>query len=288
MVGGGPAGLEAARVSAERGHRVVLMEAGARFGGQILVAAYAAERRDLIGIVAWRRAELERLGVATRLHTMAERDDVLAEAPDAVIVATGGVPDLDWLPGAELCDSVWDVLTGVVQAKHDVLVYDGTGRQAAPSCALHLAGAGRSVTIATPDDALAVEMPYADRTGFRKEIALRGIRSIVDARLIRVERAGNGLVAILRNEYTGQETGIETAQVVVEHGTVPMDVLYHDLRGLSANDGVTRLETLMGRPGAPADLAQAEGFTLHRIGDAVSSRDIHSAIHDAYRICSAL
>jgi len=285
VVGGGPGGLEAARVLAERGHRVVLMEAGARPGGQILVAAHAAERRDLIGIVDWRVAELERLGVETRLNTFAEADDVLAEAPDAVIVATGGVPDLDWLDGAEFCDSVWDVLTGSVQAKDDALVYDGTGRQAALSCALRLAGEGKAVTIATPDDALGLEMPYSDRTGYRKEVAERGIRSLVDARLTRVLRAGNRLVAVMTNEYTGHEIRIEAAQVIVEHGTVPMDDLYGALRGRSANDGVTRLDTLMRRGD---EAPPAGGFVLHRIGDAVSSRDIHSAIHDAYRIGSGL
>ncbi|TNC09987.1 FAD-dependent oxidoreductase [Methylobacterium terricola] len=286
VVGGGPGGLEAARVAAERGHRVVLIEAGARLGGQILIAASAAERRDLIGIVDWRVGELARLGVETRLDTFAEAGDVLAEAPDAVIVATGGVPDLDWLDGAELCDSVWDVLTGSVPGKDEVLVYDGTGRQAALSCALRLAGEGKTVTVATPDDALALEMPYADRTGFRKQVAQRGIRSIVDARLTRVVRAGNRLVAVFSNEYGGHEIRMETAQVIVEHGTVPMDDLYGSLRGRSANDGVTRLETLMrgGDVPPPAD----GGFVLHRIGDAVSSRDIHSAIHDAYRICSGL
>ncbi len=127
VVGGGPAGLEAARVSAERGHRVVLFEAGAKLGGQLLSAVRATWRRDLIAIVDWRAAELERLGVEVRLNRYAEAADVLAEQPSAVIIATGGLPDTEWLDGAEHCTTVWDMLVDASQAKDDVLVYDGTG-----------------------------------------------------------------------------------------------------------------------------------------------------------------
>src|SRR5262249_18314053 len=110
VVGGGPAGLEAARVAAERGHKVVLFEAAPQPGGQRLIAVRAPWRRDRIAIVDWRAAELERLGVDLRLNRFAEADDILAESPDAVIVATGGVPDTEWLDGAEHCTTVWDVL----------------------------------------------------------------------------------------------------------------------------------------------------------------------------------
>ncbi len=80
VIGGGPAGLEAARVSATRGHKVVLLEAASQLGGQLVMAARASWRRDVIGIVDWRCAELERLGVDVRLNTYAERGDVLVAA----------------------------------------------------------------------------------------------------------------------------------------------------------------------------------------------------------------
>src|SRR5579883_235270 len=114
VVGGGPAGLEAARVAAERGHAVVLFEAVPRLGGQVLIGARASWRRDLVGLVDWRAAELARLGVEVRLNAYAERAEVLAERPEVVIVATGGTPDIEWIPGAEHCTSVWDALTGSV------------------------------------------------------------------------------------------------------------------------------------------------------------------------------
>jgi 2,4-dienoyl-CoA reductase-like NADH-dependent reductase (Old Yellow Enzyme family)/thioredoxin reductase len=286
VVGGGPAGLEAARVCAERGHSVVLFEAAARLGGQLLIATAAAERRDLVGIVDWRVGELERLGVDIRTNCYAEIDAVLAEKPDLVIVATGGVPDTDWFEGAELCNSVWDVLSGTVQGKNDVLVYDGTGRQAAASCALHLAQHGKSVCIATPDDALALEMTYIDKSSFRKRMTELGIRSVVEVGLERVDRRGNRLLATFRNELTGAQSQIEADQIIVEHGTVPVADVYHALRHLSANDGVTDIALLLGQAGAAAPATGA--FQLHRIGDAVSSRDIYSSIHEGYRLCSKL
>ncbi len=286
VVGGGPAGLEAARVCAERGHSVILFEAAPRLGGQLLVATAAVERRDLIGIVDWRIGELARLGVDIRTNCYVEADAVRAEEPDLVIIATGGVPDTDWLEGAELCDTVWDVLTGTVPGKDDVLVYDGTGRQAAASCALHLAQQGKTVSIATPDDALAVEMSYIDRSGFRKRFAELGIRSFTEVRLEKVERRGNALQASFRHELTGAQSRIEASQIIVEHGTLPAAEIYHALRALSANDGVTDTAFMVGD--AEAEAPPAGSFLLHRIGDAVSSRDIYSSIYEAYRLCSKL
>lgn len=286
VVGGGPAGLEAARVLAERGHRVSLFEAGPKLGGQILVAAAAQERRALIGIVDWRIAELDRLGVAVRTSCYAEAQDVLAEAPDLVIVATGGIPDIDWLDGGELCDSVWDLLTGSVAGKDSVLVYDGTGRQAAMSCALRLAEAGRAVSIATPDDSLALEMSYIDKASYRKRLAELGIRSLLEQRLESVARRKNGLVATFRHELTGARSEIEVQQVVVENGTLPVAEVYEALRPHSANDGVTDIGFVLGQT---SSASPAPGrFELHRIGDAVSSRDIYASIHEAYRLCSKL
>ncbi|MER9232945.1 NADH:flavin oxidoreductase [Mesorhizobium sp. M0622] len=288
VVGGGPAGLEAARVSAERGHFVILFEAGAKLGGQILVAASATERRDLLGIVDWRATELERLGVDVRLNAYADADTVLAEGPDVIVVATGGVPDMEWLEGAELCDSVWDLLTGTASSKDDILIYDGTGRQAAPSCALQLAGQGKSVSLATPDDAVAVEMPYPEKASFRKRISELGIRTMVDIRLTKVARQGNGLTAIFRNELTDTETTFAVSQVVIENGTIPAEEIYQELRSRSANDGVPDAFFVNDNQGDFVEEHQVGKFKLYRIGDAVSSRDIYSSIYDAYRLCAEI
>jgi 2,4-dienoyl-CoA reductase-like NADH-dependent reductase (Old Yellow Enzyme family) len=288
VVGGGPGGLEAARVVAERGHRVVLFEAGSRLGGQLLLAARATWRRDLIPIVDWRAAELARLGVDLRLGAYAEPEDVLREAPDAVIVATGGLPSLDWLPGAEHCDTVWDVLGDPTRAKDDLIVFDGIGRHQAVSTALHLAEQGRTVQFVTLDDNMGVEMEYVARVVYRKRFAENGARITVDHQLVGVERRGNRLAATFRHELTGQPMELTASQVVVESGTLPACEVFDGLRARSVNDGVTDIERLLaGRPQLDAQPA-AGAFELHRIGDAVSSRGVHAAIHDALRLCAAL
>lgn len=288
VIGGGPAGMEAARVLAERGHSVVLFEAASKLGGQLLVAIEAPDRRDLNGIIDWRVRELSRLGVDVRLNFYADSDDVLAEKPDAVIDATGGVPDLDWLDGAEHCNNVWDLLTGMVPAKDDLLVYDGTGRQPAASLALTLARSGKSVCLATPDDALAIEMSYIEKYSFRKSLVELGVRSITDVRLIKVEPHNNGLLATFRHELTGAESQASAAQIVVEHGTLPSANLFNALRERSSNKGVTDLGLLMGQAPHHSAKAEANGFVLHRIGDAIASRDVYSAVYDAYRVCLTL
>ncbi len=81
VVGGGPAGIEAARVSARRGHKVVLFEATGKLGGQLQVAALASWRKDLLGIVDWYQRELDELGVGIRWNTMAGLAEVEAESP---------------------------------------------------------------------------------------------------------------------------------------------------------------------------------------------------------------
>jgi 2,4-dienoyl-CoA reductase-like NADH-dependent reductase (Old Yellow Enzyme family)/thioredoxin reductase len=288
VVGGGPGGLEAARVSAERGHKVVLFEAGTKLGGQLLTAVRATWRRDLIAIVDWREAELARLGVDVRLNVFAETDDVLRENPHAVIIATGGVPDTEWLEGAQHCETVWDVLSDASRAKDDVIVYDGTGRHEAVSCALHLAERGCHVKFVTIDNMMALEMAYHERVIYRKRFAQNHIDVVTDSQLIRVAGAGNRLIATFRHELTGDETELTAPQVVIEHGTVPADGLYHDLRGRSLNNGFTDIHALLdGRPQLAAPRVAGE-FELHRIGDAVASRNVHGAIYDALRLCMAL
>ena len=288
IVGGGPAGLEAARVAAERGHHVVLFEAGAKLGGQLLLATRATWRRDLIAIVDWRAAELARLGVDVRLDTWATENDVRAEHPDAVVIATGGQPDTTWLEGGEHCVSTWEVLENAGAAKDDVLVYDGMGRHQAVSCALHLAEHGRTVQFVTLDDMLGAEMEYNSRVVYRKRFARHGIRTTIDHALIGVRPVGNRLTATFRSTLTGETLELSAAQIIVENGTVPVDEVFTGLRAASCNTGATDTGRLLaGQP--QQDAVPANGaFELHRIGDAVTSRGVHAAIYDAARLCMAL
>jgi 2,4-dienoyl-CoA reductase-like NADH-dependent reductase (Old Yellow Enzyme family) len=285
VVGGGPAGLEAARVSALRGHDVVLFEAGPRPGGQVLLAATASWRRDLIGVIDWRVAELKKLGVTLHTSRYAEAGDIAAENPDHVVMATGGVPDLGWIDGREHVTSAWDVLDGTASPAGEVIVYDGTGRHAAMSAAERLVANGAALKFFTLDDQLAPEMGYAERHVWKKRAYEMALDITFDRRLERVARSGNRLLVTFANDVIGISETVEADHVVVEHGTLPADEVYQALRGHAGNDGVTDLDALVA--GEPQPLA-GPGFGLHRIGDALSSRNIHTAVLDALRLCRTL
>jgi 2,4-dienoyl-CoA reductase-like NADH-dependent reductase (Old Yellow Enzyme family)/thioredoxin reductase len=285
VVGAGPAGLEAARILAERGHCVKLFEATDRPGGQMRLAAAASWRRDVGGIVDWRVAEIERLGVELQYNTLAEADDVLAENPDIVIVATGGLPDLDWLPGAELCTPVWDILSGSVKPAANVVVYDGSGRHPAATAAEFCHEAGSRVQLVTIDEMPVAELAYGERVIWRRELTRRGIVPITEYRLAELRRAASGLEALFLSELTGEELSMNADQVVVERGTLPFDDLFDSLRDGARNKGVTDLDALLdGRP--QPGLQQGEGYALFRIGDAASSRNLAAAMYDALRLCA--
>ena len=150
---------------------MVLFEAGPKLGGQLLLATRATWRRDLIAIVDWRAAELARLGVDVRLDSWATDDDVCAEQPDAVIVATGGQPDTAWLDGGEHCTTTWDVLANATSAKDDVLVYDGMGRTRPRRARCIWPNTAAAVQFVTLDDMVGAEMEYNSRVVYRKRFA---------------------------------------------------------------------------------------------------------------------
>jgi 2,4-dienoyl-CoA reductase-like NADH-dependent reductase (Old Yellow Enzyme family) len=285
VVGGGPGGLEAARVAARRGHEVVLFEAAAQLGGQVLLAARAPWRGELVGIVRWLGEEIARLGVAVRLNRLAEAADILAEAPDAVIIATGGLPHVGEIEGGELAATSWDLLSGAVEPAGEVLVYDENGGAAALSCAELAAAHGARVTIATPDKALGGELGGTNLGAHMNELYKHGVSIRPDTRLIAVKRAANRLVATLSNTYREDAEELVVDQVVGDNATIPNDELYQELKPLSSNLGEVDLAAMAAaRP--QAIISNPEGrFALYRIGDAWAARNIHAAALDAMRIC---
>jgi len=289
IIGGGIAGMEAARVSAERGHNVVLFEAGIRLGGQVNVASQFVPRSGLQGIVAWRKDELSHLNVDVRLNSRATTEDILAEEPDVVLIATGGTPNFYDFAGTDLCVSTWDGLNNANDfVGSDVLIYDGIGQHQAPSCASHLTEAGAKVTFVTLDDRMAEEMGGSERVMHRKRFRQQQISVHIDLLIERVEQVGDQLQATFVHELTDERHHFTADHILVEQGTRPADELYHALRDNACNKGVTDITTLIEGEAQPERGAWATGYELHRIGDAVSSRAIHSAIYDALRLCHML
>ncbi|MCX7355182.1 MAG: NADH:flavin oxidoreductase [Alphaproteobacteria bacterium] len=285
VVGGGPGGLEAARVSAERGHKVVLFEAAKQVGGQLNVAAKAPWREQLTGITRWLEQQVGKLGVEVRLGTAATADAVVGEKPDIVVVATGGRPNKGEIGGGEHVISTWDILEGRIAPGANVLLFDDHGGHQGPSVAEMMAGRGSQVELVTPERQILQEIGGTNFPIHLRELYKKGVVLTPDTRLLSVYREGNGFVAVLRNEYTHAEEERVVDQVVAEHGTLPNEDLYFALKPRSTNLGEVDLGALTGnRPQALVNNWDG-AFQLFRVGDAVASRNVHAAIYDSLRLC---
>jgi NADPH-dependent 2,4-dienoyl-CoA reductase/sulfur reductase-like enzyme len=152
VVGGGPAGLECARVARLRGHAVVLFEKNAELGGQTLIARRAPARQDFDGACRYAALQCRKLGVDLRLGTTADADTILLERPDVVVLATGARPFRPKLPGiADYGYDAWDVLAATALPGHTVLVIDEEYGFQGLSTAEYLLDRGKQVEIVTSE-----------------------------------------------------------------------------------------------------------------------------------------
>jgi N-methyl-L-proline demethylase len=289
IVGAGPAGLEAARVAAARGHEVIVHEAAGDPGGQVRLAAQTPRRGEMMSVIDWRLAECTRMGVRFAFNSLADADTVLAHDPDAVIVATGGLPHVDVLAeGNDLVVSAWDILSGDVRPGSNVLIYDDAGDYPALQAAEKIAATGARVEIMTRDRAFAPEVMGMSLTPSMRELQQRDVTFTVTWRLEAVQRAGNELLARIGSDYGGVARERRVDQVVVNHGTRPLDDIYFELKPGSSNGGEVDYEALVaGRPQSVRRNPPGR-YQLFRIGDAVAARNIHAAIYDALRLVKDL
>ncbi|MBO6891291.1 MAG: NADH:flavin oxidoreductase [Roseibium sp.] len=285
IVGAGPAGMEAARVASERGHAVTVFEAAPDAGGQIRLTAQSERRREMISIIEWRMEQCLARDVQFRFNTFAEVSDVTAEEPDVVIVATGGLPHTDVLgEGNDLVVSAWDIIAGDVKPGKSVLVYDDAGDHPALQAAEMIAGTGAHVEIMTPDRSFAPDVMAMNLVPYMRSLQDKDVRFTVTYRLKSVKRAGNQLSAVIGTDYSSHVEERAFDQIVVNHGTMPMDELYFELKPHSRNLGAVDQEALIFGKSQPMTANPGGDFALFRIGDAVSARNTHAAIYDALRL----
>ena len=287
IVGAGPAGLEAARVAAERGHAVTVFEAAPDAGGQIRLTAQNPRRREMIGIIDWRMSQCAARDVVFHFNTWAEAEDVTALNPDVVIVATGGVPNMELHEtkgDVDLAVSAWDIISGDAVPRGNVLIYDEAGDHPALMAAEIAADAGCSVEVMTPDRTFAPEIMGMNLVPYMRALQSKDVTFTVARRLLGINRAGNRLEAQIGTDYSDFVTAKDYDQIIVNYGTRPLDDLYFDLKPHSRNLGAVDYEAFI--QGEPQTLvSNPDGaFVLYRIGDAVSSRNTHAAIYDALRL----
>ncbi|ATG40401.1 NADH:flavin oxidoreductase [Phaeobacter piscinae] len=289
IVGAGPGGLEAARVAAERGHVVTVFEAAPDPGGQVRLTAQNQRRREMMGIIDWRMAQCAARDVQFRFNSWAEVEDVTRLSPDVVIIATGGLPNMQLFEAGEEAAhvvSAWDIISGDVTPGGSVLIYDESGDHPALQAAEVAAAAGATVEVMTPDRVFAPNVMAMNLVPYMRSLQERDVSFTVARRLLGVEKEGNRLRALLGTDYSAHQSSKQYDQIVLNYGTLPLDDLYFDLKPLSVNGGEVDYDALIAGGAQPCGAAEAGqgGFQLFRIGDAVSARNTHAAIYDALRL----
>jgi 2,4-dienoyl-CoA reductase-like NADH-dependent reductase (Old Yellow Enzyme family)/thioredoxin reductase len=292
VVGAGPAGLEAARVASERGHQVTVFEAASKPGGQVRLTALSPRRKEMLSIIDWRMARCEEQGVHFRFNTLADAATVLAEQADVVIIATGGLAHTEVLKtGNELVVSAWDILSGDVKPGQQVLLFDDAGDHSALQAADVIAQSGAQLEVMTPDRTFAPEVMAMNLVPYMRSLQKLDVTFTVTYRLESVQRHPSQtgkLLAVVGSDYGGVRKERVVDQVVVNHGTLPLDDLYFELKAESSNQGEVNYSDLIGGHAQAVASNPSGSYQLFRIGDAVAARNTHAAIYDALRLVKDL
>ena len=260
VIGGGPGGMEAARVSALRGHDVVLVERDADLGGQVRSAARAPGRSEFLGITAWLARQVEKAGVEVRLRTAATPDFVRTQRPEAVIVATGSRPRL---PPVSIAGDAWvvtarDVLLERVTLHGRVVIIADDPHMTGPTTADFLAGRGCTVEVITRHYVVGEAIDDTQKPIVLERLLRQGVAltPLTEARAV----ARQGVQ--VRHVLTGDTRLLSADAVVVACGGCADDALYRAM----------------------------EGWPIERflIGDALSPRRVHDALLEGTRAARAL
>jgi NADPH-dependent 2,4-dienoyl-CoA reductase/sulfur reductase-like enzyme len=266
--------MEAARISRLKGHRVTLVEAGPDLGGQVAVAKRAPRLHTIGDIAFWLEQEIYRLGVEVRTSTYFDVEDVLAERPDYVVVATGALPRGNGIqyeyPHAPVDGydqphviSGADLLTSPQQKLgKTALVFDDVGHYEAIAAAEYLLSKGVSVTFATRFPTIGPQVDFLSRVdpALRRFAEMGSFRPLIRAKLAKIDRHSCSVYV----RYQAEPETVEADSVVFINAREPQRDLYDGLRQRGFENG--RNLMIVGDARAPRDLqfAIAEGHRLVR------------------------
>ena len=267
VVGGGPAGMEAARVAAERGHAVTLAEALGDLGGQFRLAGLAPRRGQITELMGWYLRQFEKLGVEIRYFTPMDETDIVEFGADEVVLATGSMPDglgrQRWLPEAEQLPglehgSVFaceEVFRDQADLGKSVIVLDEGGNWRGTGTAWYLADKGHEVTLVTPDPMVGKELTRT-ASDFQIRAALKKLGA--EFMLESVIAHWHGDRAEVRSLLDGSVTEVNASAIV----TATTNTVFNDV-----------------------ELALAEaGVRFYAVGDAAAPRQAPYAFHDGRKI----
>lgn len=267
VVGGGVAGLEAARVAAERGHQVTLAEAGPRLGGNFRLAGEQPRRAQITDLIDWYERQLMKLQVELRLNTYLEADEVAEFEADDVIVATGSLPagtgfqkalpQFEALPGLEngKVFSAEEVMAREARPGNRVIVLDEGGNWKGCGTAWKLAEAGHRVTVVTPDPLIGKELQRtAADFPLRRNLKRLGVEFFTDSGIVEWTGSAARVVSFLDDSET----------------IVAADALVFATANM-ANDNLARE-------------LDARNIAYRAVGDCLAARQAPYAIHDGRRV----
>lgn len=265
VVGAGPAGLEAARAAAERGHRVDIFEAQPRIGGQFRLAGEQPRRAQILDLLDWYERQFEKLQVRLHLNSFVEAEDIRALNPDAVVLSTGSLPDEDgfqrWMPDRDRLPGIdsgnvyspEDVMRREAKLGDHVILYDEGGNWRGLGTAWAMAEQGKKVTIVTPEPFIGKELARTSSDiPLRPRLAKLGVTFLTEHLIAE----WHGLAATIRNMLTGEDFRREASALVMSTTNRAFDPL-------------------------SADLADLE---IHLIGDAAAPRQAPYAFHEGRKV----
>ncbi len=259
VIGGGPAGMKAAAIAAERGHHTSLYEAERRLGGQALLAQLLPGRAEFGGIITNLKREMELAGVHVVTGARIDRAAVSEAAPDVVVIATGAVPYRPEFPqeGALQIVDAWQVLRGQTVVGQSVVVVDWRADWIGIGIAEHLAQQGRSVRLAVSGIAAGETLPFYVRDQAAGSLHKLGIKVLTYMRLY----GSDADSVYLQHQSSGEAVVIDKVDTLVLcTGHSPVEELSEALQGLD--------------------------MQVHVIGDAAAPRTAEEAVYEGLKVAA--